>query len=161
MVKMALQITCRLDNVEELRPCESGFRWCLKFNCGNCGESSDKWNCPCADEPIPAQRGSGVNHFVCKCKLCSRENSMAIIEDSVQPFTARDQGEFKTIVVFDCRGLEPSDFAAREGWTVEAANGGTEFNNVDLTEGEWEDYCDKIKEPIGIYDIQHRFKRIK
>lgn len=86
---------------------------------------------------------------------------MAIIEDSVGSFTMDDQGQFKTIVVFDCRGIEPSDFSAREGWVAKAMDGGKEFTDVDLSEGEWEDYCDKIMEPVGIYEIQHRFERIK
>ncbi|XP_070152132.1 UPF0587 protein v1g245604 isoform X3 [Polyergus mexicanus] len=124
MVKIALQITCRLDNIEELRPSGSEFRWCLKFACCNCGETSDKWNYICADDPVrPAVRGNGVSHFVSKCKLCSRENSMMIIEDSIQSFTQNDQGQFKTIVIFDCRGIEPSDFSAREGWVAEAIEG--------------------------------------
>jgi len=161
MVKIALQITCRLDNIEELKPSGPEFRWCLKFICSNCGETSDKWNYVSLDESTPVQRGNGVNHFVSKCKLCSRENSMMIIEDSIQSFIADDQGKFKTIVKFDCRGIEPSDFSAREGWIARAAEGGKEFTEVDLSEGEWEDYCDKIMEPVGIYEIKHRFERIK
>ncbi|EZA58420.1 hypothetical protein DMN91_006334 [Ooceraea biroi] len=161
MVKIALQIACRLDNIEKLKPSGPDFRWCLKFTCSNCGETSDKWSYVSLDESVPVQRGSGVNHFVSKCKLCLRENCMAILEDSVESFTADDQGRFKTIVVFDCRGIEPSDFSAREGWIAQAAQDGKEFTDVDLSEGEWEDYCDKIMEPVGIYEIQHKFLRIK
>ncbi|TGZ54226.1 UPF0587 protein C1orf123 homolog [Temnothorax curvispinosus] len=161
MVKIALRIRCRLDNVEELRPCGPEFRWCLKFICGNCGEKSEKWNYISLDESTPMQRGSGVNHFVSKCKMCMRENTVTIIEDSIGSFTADDQGQFKTIVVLDCRGIEPHDFSARDGWIAKVADGGTEFADVDLSEGEWEDYCDKIMEPVGIYEIQHRFERIK
>jgi len=161
MVKIALQITCRLDNIEELRPSESEFRWCLKFTCCNCGKTSDKWHYVCSDDPVPMSvRRSGVNHFVSKCKLCSRENYMMIIEDSVESFTEDDQGQFKTIVIFDCRGIEPSDFSAREGW-VAKATGGKEFDEIDLSEGEWEDYCDKTMQPVGIYEIKHKFERIK
>ncbi|XP_014473576.1 PREDICTED: UPF0587 protein C1orf123 homolog [Dinoponera quadriceps] len=161
MVKIALQITCRLDNVEELKPAGPEFRWCLKFTCSNCGETSEKWNYVSLDESTPVQRGNGVNHFVSKCKLCSRENSMAILEDTVKSFTSDDQGKFKAIVTFDCRGIEPSDFSAREGWSAKATEGGKEFNDVDLSEGEWEDYCDKSMQPVGIYEIKHKFERIK
>lgn len=162
MVKIALQITCRLDNIEELRPSGSEFRWCLKFTCCNCGETSDKWNYVSSDNPARAVvRGSGVSHFVSKCKLCSRENSMTILDDSVQSFTQDDQGRFKTIVIFDCRGIEPSDFSAREGWVAKAVEGGKEFDEIDLSEGEWEDYCDKTMQPVGIYEIKHKFERIK
>jgi len=86
---------------------------------------------------------------------------VAIIEDSIKSFTEDDQGKFKSIVVFDCRGVEPDNFSAGEGWIAKAVNGGKEFTDVDLSEGEWEDYCDKIMEPVGIYEFQHMFQRVK
>ncbi|KYM94378.1 PREDICTED: UPF0587 protein C1orf123 homolog [Cyphomyrmex costatus] len=161
MVKVALCVTCRLDNIEELKPSGPEFRWCLKFICCNCSNKSEKWNYLSLDESMPLQRGNGVCHFICKCKFCSRENSVTIIEDSIKSFTKDDEGKFKTIVVFDCRGIEPDNFSAGEGWVAKAANGGKEFNDVDLDEGEWEDYCDKIMEPVGIYEFQHRFQKMK
>lgn len=161
MVKIALQIKATLENIEEVQPSGPEFRWYLKFTCCNCGEVSEKWNYASLDESKPCARGNMVNHFVSKCKLCARENSMTILEDSVKPFLAKDQGTFKTIVVFDCRGIELKDFSAREGWIAKAINDGKEFTDVDLSEGEWADYCDKIKEPVGIYEIVHRFERMK
>lgn len=161
MVKIALQIRATLENIEELRPSGAEFRWYLKFGCCNCGEVSEKWNYVSLKESVPAQRGNAVTHFTSKCKLCSRENSMTILEDSVKPLVATDQGKFQTIVIYDCRGLEPTDFSPREGWHAKAINDGKEFTDVDLTEGDWADYCDKIKEPVGIYEVEHRFERVK
>lgn len=160
MVKIALQMKATLENIGELKPSGAEFRWYLKFTCCNCGEASEKWNYVSLNESTPAQRGNAVNHFISKCKLCSRENSMSILEDSIKSFIANDQDKFQTIVIFDCRGIEPSDFSAREGWIAKTING-KEFTDVDLSEGEWVDYCDKIKEPVGIYEIEHKFERIK
>ncbi|XP_043592132.1 CXXC motif containing zinc binding protein [Bombus pyrosoma] len=161
MVKIAFQIKATLENIEELQPSGTEFRWYLKFTCCNCGEVSEKWNYVSLSESIPSQRGNSVNHFASKCKLCSRENSMTILENSIKSFLANDQEKFQTIAIFDCRGLEPSDFSAREGWTAKAVNDGKVFTDVDLSEGEWADYCDKIKEPVGIYEIEHRFEKMK
>lgn len=160
MVKIALQMKATLENIGELKPSGAEFRWYLKFTCCNCGEASEKWNYVSLNESTPAQRGNAVNHFISKCKLCSRENSMSILEDSIKSFIANDQDKFQTIVIFDCRGIEPSDFSAREGWIAKTING-KEFTDADLTEGEWVDYCDKIKEPVGIYEIEHKFERMK
>ena len=160
MVNIALQMKATLENIGELKPSGAEFRWYLKFTCCNCGEASEKWNYVSLNESTPAQRGNAVNHFISKCKLCSRENSMSILEDSIKSFIANDQDKFQTIVIFDCRGIEPSDFSAREGWIAKTING-KEFTDVDLTEGEWVDYCDKIKEPVGIYEIEHKFERMK
>jgi hypothetical protein len=35
------------------------------------------------------------------------------------------------------------------------------FDGVDLNENEWVDYDDKIKESVGIYDLQSQFIKIK
>ena len=35
-----------------------------------------------------------------------------------------DNNKFKTMVVFDCRGLEPVDFSPREGWKVTSSVAG-------------------------------------
>lgn len=160
MVKIALQLKATLDNIAELKPSGPEFRWYLKFTCCNCGEKSDKWNYVSLDESTKAQRGSAVNHFASKCKLCLRENTMTILEESIKPYTDADQGKFATIVAFDCRGIEPCDFSAEEGWIAKVSEG-TEFRNVDLSEGEWVEYCDKIKQPVGVFEIEHQFQRIK
>lgn len=161
MVKIGLQIKVTLENVEELGPAGPDFRWYLKFTCSNCREVSDKWNYVSLSETFPATKGHGINHYASKCKLCSRENSMTILEDYVKAFVARDQENFQTVAVFDCRGLEPCDFSARKGWIVKAIDNGSKFTDVDLTEGEWADYCQKIEKPVSIYEIEHRFERIK
>ena len=31
----------------------------------------------------------------------------------------KDNNKFKTIAIFDCRGLEPIDFDPRDGWKVQ------------------------------------------
>lgn len=62
--------------------------------------------------------------MVIKCKMCSRENTIDIIEDSVASYTEDDVGQFKSIVTFDCRGIEPIDFDPREGFVVKAIDGG-------------------------------------
>ena len=46
-----------------------------------------------------------------KCKMCGRENSIDIMADSIVPYDTN--GSFKTIVAFDCRGIEPVDFSPR------------------------------------------------
>jgi hypothetical protein len=161
MVKIALQMMCRLDNIDDLKTSGSKFKWWLKFTCSNCGETTDKWNGICLDEYTPAARGSNIYHFMSKCKFCLRENSMTIIENSITPFIAENQEQYQTIVVFDCRGIEPIDFSPRTGWIVRTAENGKEFTDIDLTDGEWEDYCDKTMKPVGIYQIQYKFLKIK
>lgn len=76
-------------------------------------------------------------------------------------FTNGKPGEFKTIIVFDCRGIEPIDFSPRDGWIAVAEDSGTTFEDVDLSEKEWVDYDEKTKQSVGIYDIESKFIRQK
>ena len=50
--------------------------------------------------------------MVAKCKLCSRENSIDILKETIKPYS-NDAAQFQTIVAFDCRGLEPIEFEVR------------------------------------------------
>lgn len=82
MVKINLQISCVLENIEELKV-GSDFAYFLKLRCNNCGESDDTWHDICMDEKVKqdSRNAKGYN-FVIKCKLCSRENSMDVVEGS-------------------------------------------------------------------------------
>jgi len=86
---------------------------------------------------------------------------MTIVENSTKPFIAEDQEQYQTIVIFDCRGIEPTEFSPREGWIAQTTDNGKQFIDIDLTDGDWEDYCDKTMKPVGIYQIQHKFLKIK
>ena len=61
-------------------------------------------------------------------QLCGRENSIDILADTVAKYNQEDNNKFKTIVVFDCRGLEPVEFSPRNGWRVSLDKN----NRVDL-----------------------------
>lgn len=161
MVKIGIQIKATLENIEELKASGQEFSWCLKFTCSNCGEVSGKWNDVSLSEEFKESHGKSVSHFVNKCKMCTRVNSVSILADTIKPYTSKSEGSFETIVVFDCRGMEPTDFWARGGWTAKAKENGDTFNEVDLTEGDWADYCEKTKQPVSISEIEHKFVRIK
>ena len=55
--------------------------------------------------------------------MCSHQNSLDIKEDSVVSYDMLDNNKFKTIVIFDCRGLEPVDFDPRDGWKSQGYKG--------------------------------------
>jgi len=82
----------------------------------------------------------------------------------------KNNNKAKTIVVFDCRGLEPVDFSPRMGWKVsgwkededgEGSESGTVFEDVDLTDKEWADYDDKSDESTMISEIEVSFVTVK
>jgi hypothetical protein len=44
--------------------------------------------------------------------------SSIFLGDSLATYNFADSNKFKTIVVFDCRGVEPVEFSPRNGWKV-------------------------------------------
>jgi len=110
MGKIALQFKATLENVTNLRPLGEDFRWYLKMKCGNCGEISEKWQYIRLMDSVALKGGRGSASMVQKCKLCARENSIEILSSTIKSYNAEDNEKFKTIVEFECRGLEPVDF---------------------------------------------------
>ncbi|XP_077981358.1 CXXC motif containing zinc binding protein-like [Glandiceps talaboti] len=159
MVKIGLQIKANLENVTNLRPEGEDFRWYLKLKCLNCGEEPDHFQYLTLLESAPLKGGRGSASLVAKCRLCSRENSIDIIKETIGSYNADDNLRFKTMVTFDCRGMEPTDFSPRTGFSCQGANSNA-FFEVDLKEKEWVDYDEKAKESIGIYEVESKFIKV-
>ncbi|XP_046883026.1 CXXC motif containing zinc binding protein isoform X2 [Hypomesus transpacificus] len=156
-MKFGLQFKATLENVTNLRPVGEDFRWFLKLKCGSCGEISDKWQYINLMDSVPLKGGRGSASMVLKCKLCARENSIDILGDAITPYNAEDSEKFKTMVQFECRGLEPVDFQPQAGFAAQGAESGTQFPEINLLEKDWTDYDEKIKESVGIYEVTHQF----
>lgn len=76
-------------------------------------------------------------------------------------YTSDDAGKFKTIVAFDCRGIEPVEFSPRSGWIVKSAENGQTFEDVDLSDDDWVEYDNKNKISVGIYEFESNFIKLK
>ncbi|NXK98600.1 CA123 protein, partial [Formicarius rufipectus] len=185
--RIGLQLRATLENITRLRAEGQDFRWYLKvrrgrgghgpragvsahpraalsfqLKCGNCGEVSEKWQYLRLMDSAPLKGGRGSATMVQKCKLCSRESSIGECSQMatngiLTQLQAEDSEKFKTIVEFECRGLEPVDFQPQAGFAAEGAESGTPFNDINLLEKDWNDYDEKTKESVGIYEVTHKF----
>ncbi|XP_037825664.1 UPF0587 protein CG4646 [Lucilia sericata] len=162
MVRVALQISANLENIEELKTCHPDYAFFIKITCTNCGETSDKWHDITESERTQqdSRNPNGFNFYM-KCKMCSRENSIDVVEKSNAVYTQEDSGKFKTIVVFDCRGAEPVEFSPRVGWIVRAVDNGQTFEEVDLSEDDWVDFDEKNNNSVGVYEFASKFIKLK
>lgn len=79
---------------------------------------------------------------------------------STAAYSADDSEKFKTIVCFDCRGVEPVKFSPRSGWIVKCTDGQT-FDDVDLSEDDWVEYDEKSKQDVGVYSFESQFIKLK
>ncbi len=170
MVKIGLQIRATLEFVTGLRADGDDFRYYLKLKCANCGEVPDHWQYVSMAEKQPVKGGRGDANCVSKCKLCSRENSLDILEASLASYDAKDSGNWKTIVAMDCRGMEPVEFSPRNGWAAkgykededgEGQETGTAFEDVDLSDKDWADYDEKSSESTVISEFEAQFVKLK
>ncbi|XP_064607064.1 CXXC motif containing zinc binding protein-like [Liolophura sinensis] len=159
--KIGLQINVNLENLTKFRPEGDDFRWYVKLKCANCGEETTSFQYMCLEESHPVKGGRGSASLVIKCHLCGRENTIDIIKDSLKSYDADDVGKFKTIVVFDCRGVEPTDFSPRTGFVAEGTDSGVQFNEITLSDGDWCDYDERSKVSVGVYEFQHKFVKSK
>lgn len=83
MVKIGLQIRATFENIDEIKIDYPDYSFFFKMKCTNCGEQSDKWHDLSLSERVneDSRNPNGFNFFM-KCKLCSRENTIDIIEGS-------------------------------------------------------------------------------
>ncbi|XP_060522428.1 UPF0587 protein CG4646 [Cylas formicarius] len=161
MGKIALQIKAALENVEELKTIHPDYAFMLKLKCTGCGEVSDKWHDIVESQTFPGKTGRSENNYIAKCKMCGRENSLDIVKGSNASYRDYDQGKFKSIVVFECRGIEPTEFTPGESWIVKVKESSRVFDNIDLSEKEWVEYDEKIQQPVEISDMEFRFTNVK
>eukprot|EP00071_Canis_lupus_P041014 XP_022274571.1 UPF0587 protein C1orf123 homolog isoform X3 [Canis lupus familiaris] len=129
----------------------------MGMKCGNCGEISEKWQYIRLMDTVALKGGRGSASMVQKCKLCARENSIEILSSTIKSYNAEDNEKFKTIVEFECRGLEPIDFQPQAGFAAEGVESGTVFSDINLQEKDWTDYDEKAQESVGIYEVTHQF----
>ncbi|CAH0560595.1 unnamed protein product [Brassicogethes aeneus] len=153
---VVLEVKATLENIEEFYTNHPDYSFLLKLQCTSCGEISDKWH-DVTESITFSGKVKSETHYLAKCKLCGRENSLGIKEKSNGKYISKDQGSFKPIVTFLCRGLEPTDFKPIEGWIAKADESGTVFENIDLSEKEWVDYDENKQQSVGIYEFEHRF----
>lgn len=84
-----------------------------------------------------------------------------ILSETISKYTVDDSNSFKNMVVFDCRGVSIIDFSPRNGFTCQGLESSTVFEDINLEEKEWVDYDDKLNQPVGIYEVQHKFVTVK
>ncbi|CAL8103710.1 unnamed protein product [Calicophoron daubneyi] len=161
MVRFALQLKCDLTNITNLRPDGEDFRWYVRTKCGNCGQDSAEFIYFCSGERVPLKEGRGDVNLSIRCKFCSRSGSIDIVPDSYSSYNAEDSGSYKTIIILDCRGVEPTEFSPRVGWAAQGLESNTEFSDVSLTDKNWCDFDADGNCEVDVFNVESRFVKVK
>ncbi|XP_016468261.1 uncharacterized protein LOC107790807 [Nicotiana tabacum] len=166
MVNFLLAITAELENLTNLQPqggcTDPDFPYHFKLKCGNCGEITQKETCVILGGTVPLPIGKGTTHLIQKCKFCSRDGTVTMITGRGRPLTHGDSqaGKYAPLMLFECRGFEPLDFAFLGEWQAESLEG-TKFEGIDLSGDEFADYDEKGEYPVMISNPRATFNVVK
>ncbi|KAI0068428.1 DUF866-domain-containing protein [Artomyces pyxidatus] len=161
MVNLLLSIKAELENVTDLVPASDDFEYFFQVKCTSCNETHPKLVSLNRIEEREVSAGKGSTaHFVWKCGLCKRESWAKFdSSSSPQPYSNDSNGQFAPFLTVDCRGLEFIGFDPRGIWKCRGAESGSSFDEVDLDEGEWVDYDEKAKLPVGVSKVECSWNR--
>ncbi|KAK3946370.1 hypothetical protein QBC46DRAFT_369606 [Diplogelasinospora grovesii] len=157
----ALTLTAELTGVTNLRPKDdeqNPFWYTFKVQCTSCRETHPKPVAVSRFEMNDMSGSRGEANFVWKCKNCKRESS-ATITAAPSSYEQTEPPKPQKILVFDCRGLEFTEFSSEGEWLAEGVDSGSKFTGIELTEGEWFDYDEKAGEEVSIKDLKWGISR--
>ncbi|GMS94478.1 hypothetical protein PENTCL1PPCAC_16653, partial [Pristionchus entomophagus] len=153
----SLDVKWNLVNITNLQPMDrENFEWNLQAKCTNCPDEEGFSLEVNMSEEKEAPGSGKYAHFMKKCKLCWRVNTITIVKDFVAPYTIYGNERFQPVLKIDCNGIEPYEFHLRGLWKGVGPNSNTQFENIDLNE-EWTDYDEKIQEAVEINSFDYRF----
>ncbi|KAF3070853.1 UPF0587 protein C2D10.03c [Daldinia childiae] len=135
----ALTLTAELNGVTNLRPkdtAESPFWYTFTVQCTSCRETHGK--------PV------AVSRF--------RESSCSI-KTAPKPYAQGEPPKQQSVIEFDCRGLEFTDFSPEGEWLADGIESNTKFEGVELQDGEWYEYDEKAGDEVSIKDLKWEIKR--
>ncbi|PPQ92679.1 hypothetical protein CVT25_013986, partial [Psilocybe cyanescens] len=156
--RLQLSIKAELENITSLEPASNDFEFFFQVKCNSCNEVHPKFVSLNRIEEREVSGGKGSTaHFVWKCGLCKRESSAKFETTAFIPYTA-ENAQFQPLLVIECRGLEFIGFDPRGIWKCVGSTG-TKFSEVDLVDGEWNDYDEKAALPVGISEFGSRWDR--
>ena len=112
------------------------------------------------EHDLPGSRG--VANFVCKWVRDSKHAASIVVESAVKGVTRPlagpdDEGAWVPVCGFECRGIEPTRLHLGDGFTI-TTRGGTVFEDVDLADGDWAEFCEKGNDSVGVYGLEARFE---
>ncbi|GLB36062.1 putative eukaryotic protein of unknown function (DUF866) [Lyophyllum shimeji] len=158
MVLLKLSIKAELENVTDLVPASEHFDYHFQVKCNSCHEVHPKVVSLNRKEEreVSGSKGATAN-FVWRCGMCKRESSAKFDPAPDRPYSD-ETGQLAPLLTIECRGVEFVGFDPTGIWKCKGMKG-TVFSEVDLTDGEWNDYDEKAALPVGISEFKSEWSR--
>ena len=158
---LALALKAELDGVTELRPSDTAdtpFFYTFRVQCTSCRETHPNDVSFSRFDQTEVSGSKGEANFVWRCKNCKREHS-ASIKAAPTAYQQSDPPKMLTMLEFDCRGLDFTEFKAEGDFEAKGTDTATSFTAIDLTDGEWFDYDEKAGQQVSITGVQWEIRR--
>ncbi|KAH9982563.1 DUF866-domain-containing protein, partial [Lactifluus volemus] len=159
--RLLLSIKANLENVTNLVPASVDFEYFFGVKCTSCNEFTQRsypLTASCEEHHVSTGKDNTA-HFVWRCGLCKRESSAKFEASSPPQPYSNANSQFAPFLIIDCRGLEFISFDPRGIWKCEGLDSRALFTEVEFDGGEWVDYDEKAKMPVGISEIESQWSR--
>eukprot|EP00904_Undaria_pinnatifida_P001206 jgi/Undpi1/11086/HiC_scaffold_30.g13384.m1 len=137
-------------------------KWIVTMQSPDAGERREHVEVTRArNEELVGSRGTA--NFVVKWEGAKKQATANIVDikkvTTGGEIKGEQSGEFVSVLALDCRGLEPVAWHPSTDFSV-TSGGGTVYgsDDVDLSEGDWTEYCEKSAAPVSIMEIEHKFE---
>jgi Eukaryotic protein of unknown function (DUF866) len=78
-----------------------------------------------------------------------------------RPYTANDTGRYVSLLLVECRGLEPYQLTAGSTEFVVTSDGGTVFDqDVNVADGDWADYDAEHDAPVALSEVEFQWQAV-
>ncbi|KAH9004356.1 DUF866-domain-containing protein [Lactarius hatsudake] len=146
MVRLLLSIKADLENVTNLVPASDDYEYFFGVKCTSCHETHPKIVSLNRKEEHSVSTGKdNTAHFVWRCGFCRRESFAKFeLSSPPQPYSADANGQF-----LPPRGI----------WKCVGVDKETPFTEVKFEDGEWVDYDERAKVPVGISNFESEWSR--
>jgi hypothetical protein len=143
-----LKIKADLENIETLRPVEGV---CWKFDIESSDGERKEGITVSSTEIIELEGSRGEANFVMRWHKGDPPSYIKIVavKKVDGSYNSKDGGKFATIAGFECRGLTITRYIPGEDFSA-TSSGGTVFEGVDLTEGDWAEYDDSNGNDLSV-----------
>lgn len=82
---------------------------------------------------------------------------LVIIDGSLRSYNLEDDGQYKQLAQFDCRGCVPIKFEPIANFACKNSNCGKYYENVNVSNDDWVEFDEESGESMGVYDFKSRF----
>jgi hypothetical protein len=160
MPVFALKIKADLENVAKLSV-RDDVMWKFDIQSGGGGDTKSGVTVT-KDDVIELDGSKGEANFVVKWPGSKSQAYIKMLDmkAGTGDYTEDANGQYATVALFECRGLELVSYVPGMDFSAESTGGG-KFEEVDMSEGDWADYDEDNDLAVSITNLESTIEKTK